>query len=315
LIWIPKLLPAIFLWACASVAVAKAESAPKVGEAEIIRNQVVSVNGTEELPIAVGDTVVRDEVVSTSANSDARIGLIDSTKLALGPNSTLKIDRAIYSDESRYKQIVISLTEGAFRFVTGRSDKKSYRIDTPTASIGVRGTILDILISENKTFVTLQDGQASVCAGTKCTQLLQRGHTADVTRTGGAIQIKRELVASWTFASVCSNNSQLCSPLPSLTKKASLPASVPNPTNGLKQLTRVCPTGQNLVGDRCVPDPTRDASLPGLNDVTRNTRQPTATNTLQPTVMPPTGLTTPGLGGVPAIGAPGGGISLPRLGR
>jgi hypothetical protein len=101
----------------ASVAIAKAEPTLRVGEAEIIRNQVVSVNGAELLPIAVGDAVVRDEVVSTSANSDARIGLIDNTKLALGPNSTLKIDRAVYSEESRYKQIVISLTEGAFRFV------------------------------------------------------------------------------------------------------------------------------------------------------------------------------------------------------
>jgi hypothetical protein len=96
----------------ALVAIAKAE-ALKVGEAEIIRNEVVSVKGSELLPIVVGDAVVRDEVVSTSADSDARIGLIDSTKLALGPNSKLKIDRAVYSDESRYKQIVIKLTEGA----------------------------------------------------------------------------------------------------------------------------------------------------------------------------------------------------------
>jgi hypothetical protein len=306
-----------FAVAIASTAIARAEPATKVGQAEVIRNDVVSVDGATLSPITVGDAVVRDEVVRTNLDSDARIGLIDNTKLALGPNSTLKIDRAVYSDESRYKQIVINLTAGAFRFVTGNSDKKSYRIETPTAWIGVRGTVLDILISENKTLVTLQDGQASVCAGTKCTQLLQRGHTADVTRAGGAIQIKRDLVPTWTFASVCSNNSQLCSPLPSLTKKASLPASVPKPTNRLKQLTRVCPSGQNLVGDRCVPDPTRDASLPGLNDVTRNTLQPTATNTLQPTVTPPTGqvLSTPGLGGVPAIGAPGGGISLPKLGR
>jgi FecR-like protein len=288
----------------ASVAIAKAEPTLRVGEAEVIRNQVVSIDGAESLPIAVGDAVVRDEVVSTSADSDARIGLIDKTKLALGPNSTLKIDRAVYSEESRYREIIIKLTGGAFRFVTGNSDKKSYRIETPTASIGVRGTILDILISENKTLVTLQEGQASVCAGKKCTQLLQRGHTADVTREGGAIQIRRALVPTWTFASVCSNNSQLCSPLPSLTKKASLPAAIPKTT----KLTRVCPSGQNLVGDSCVPDPTRDVSLPPVNDVARNAQLPTVT--------PSTGqvLGTPGRIGAPTIGG-GGGLSLPRLGR
>jgi hypothetical protein len=90
------------------------KSRPPIGSARG-DSLVVSINGTEELPIAVGDAVVRDEVVSTSADSDAGIGLIDSTKLALGPNSTLKIDRAVYSDENRYRQIVINLTAGAFR--------------------------------------------------------------------------------------------------------------------------------------------------------------------------------------------------------
>jgi hypothetical protein len=291
----------------ALVAIAKAE-ALKVGEAEIIRNEVVSVNGSELLPIVVGDAVVRDEVVSTSADSDARIGLIDSTKLALGPNSKLKIDRAVYSDESRYKQIVIKLTEGAFRFVTGNSDKKSYRIETPTAWIGVRGTILDILISENKTLVTLQDGQASVCAGRNCTRLLERGHTADVTREGRTIQIRRNLVPTWTFASVCSNNSQLCAPLPSLTKRASLPASGAKAVKGLN-LPLDCPNGQNRVGDRCVPVPTRDASLPALNDLARDTQTPA----IAPTVQLPDPAARIGL--PPTAPTLGGGISLPRLGR
>src|SRR5207248_7520971 len=129
----------------------------------------------------------------------------------------------------RYKQIVINLAERSFMFVTGKSDKNSYKIETPTASVGVRGTILDILISENRTLVTLQDGQASVCAGKKCTQLLERGHTADVTRQGGAVQIKRDLVPTWTFASVCSNNSQLCAPLPAIAKRANLPSPSAKP--------------------------------------------------------------------------------------
>jgi len=44
--------------ALASTTVASAE-AVKVGQAEVIRNEVVSVDGARLLPIAVGDTVVR----------------------------------------------------------------------------------------------------------------------------------------------------------------------------------------------------------------------------------------------------------------
>ena len=296
--------------ALASTTVASAE-AVKVGQAEVIRNEVVSVDGARLLPIAVGDTVVRDEVVSTSKDSDARIGLIDSTKLALGPNSTLKIDRAVYSDDQRYKQIVIRLTEGAFRFVTGNSDKKSYRIETPTAVVGVRGTILDILISENKTLVTLQEGLASVCAGKKCTRLLERGHTATVTLENGITQIKRDLVPTWTFASICSNNSSLCTPLPplaNLTKRAGLPAA----TTAAKSakgaaLTRLCPNGQPMVGGSCSTDLTNNGSLPGINDVARDTSLPPIAPAGQDLGVG----STLGRVGVPSPG----GLSLPRLGR
>ena len=36
------------------------------------------------------------------------------------------------------------MTTGAFRFVTGHSDKNAYKITTGLATIGVRGTTLDI---------------------------------------------------------------------------------------------------------------------------------------------------------------------------
>jgi hypothetical protein len=245
----------------------------KVGQAELIRNEVVNVDGAQLIPINVGDDVMRDAVIRTSADANARFGLIDNTKLTLGPGSELKIDRAVYADDSHYKQITIRLTEGAFRFITGNSAKKSYRIETPSASIGVRGTILDIRISDNQTLVALQDGKASVCAGGKCTQLLQRGHTANVTREGGVIQIKRDLVPSWTFASVCSGNSALCSPLPALTKKANLTAPALGDKAGKKgAITRFCPDGKPMTGGACAPlgDSLRDASLPRLNDTSRD---------------------------------------------
>jgi len=287
---------------------AAAEGALKVGQAEIIRNEVVNVGEAQLIPINVGDEVLRDEIIRTSANSDARFGLIDNTKLTLGPGSTLKIDRAVYADDARYKQITVRLTEGAFRFITGNSDKKSYKIETPYASIGVRGTILDIRISEKQTLVSLQDGKASVCAGSQCTQLLERGHTANVTREGGVTQIKRDLVPTWTFASVCSGNSALCSPLPALTKKANLTA----PLNGGKAakksaITRFCSDGQPMVGGSCGQslNPTRDALLPSTGETTRDL--PLLTNPSRDASLPVP--TTPNL----APAAPR--LSLPSLRR
>lgn len=299
-----------------TAAVARSEGSLKVGEAATIRNEVVSVEDAKVVPIVVGDAVVRDEVVKTSTDSDARIELIDKTKLTLGPNSILKIDRAVYADESRYKQITIRLTEGAFRFITGNSSKKSYRIETPDAVIGVRGTILDIRISQGQSLVTLQDGQASVCAGSKCTQLLERGHTANITRNGNVIDIKRELNPTWTFASVCSANSTLCAPLPAVanvTKRAGLatPDGLGKTQKGAA-IVRFCSNGQPMTGGRCDSSLTRDTSLPRLTDIAREQPSSGPLGEASPSGAPPVSL--PPIGS-PALGAPAGGISLPRLGR
>lgn len=256
---------------------ASAQGALKVGHAETVRNEVVNVGEAGLIPVNAGDEVVRDEIVRTGADSDARFRLLDNTKLTLGPGSTLKIDQAVYADEARYKQITIRLTEGAFRFITGLSDKKSYKIETPFAVIGVRGTILDIRISEKQTLVALQDGNATVCAGTRCTQLVERGQTANVTREGNVTRIKRDLVPTWTFASVCSGNSALCSPLPAVIKKANLLGPAQGGKAGKKAaVTRFCPDGQPMVGSNCGQsiNPTRDAALPSIGNPTRDVPPP-----------------------------------------
>jgi hypothetical protein len=301
----------------AMMASATAQQPVKVGQAELIRNEVLNVGEAQLIPINIGDVVVRDEVVRTSADSDARIGLLDDTKLTLGPGSTLKIDRAVYSGETSYKQITIGLTSGAFRFITGHSDKKSYKIETPFASIGVRGTILDIQVLENQTLVALQDGQASVCAGTQCTQLLKRGQTANVLRENGVTRIKRELTPSWTFASVCAANAALCAPLPvgNVLKKANLtiPASPGSKPAKNTTITRFCPNGRPMVNGECVPtqDALRDTSLPLLNgSTTRDSSLPLPNSTLSPSTVPPLGGT-----GLPPVNPPGGGLSLPTLRR
>ena len=100
--------------------------------------------------------------------------MADSTNLSLGPSATIKLDRTVFNDEHSYREIAIRMTSGAFRFVTGHSEKAAYKITTPLATIGVRGTILDMLSQRGRTIVVLQEGASSVCTtGRQCIQLTQ----------------------------------------------------------------------------------------------------------------------------------------------
>ena len=195
----------------AALEASPAHAQTRIGEAAVVKNEVVRVAGSATTPINVGDSVVRDETVRTGLDSAARLVMADSTNLLLGPNSTLKLDRTVFDDANSYRDISIRLTTGAFRFVTGNSDKGAYKIQTQVATIGVRGTILDILSQRGKTTVVLRDNGASrVCTLTfQCTDLTKPGDTAVITFAGGKYTILKSSNPPWTFA--CGAAAGLCS--------------------------------------------------------------------------------------------------------
>jgi hypothetical protein len=183
----------------------------RVGEAAVIKNEVVRVKGSAASRISIGDGVLRDEVVRTGPDSAARLVMIDSTNLSLGPNAAITLDRTVFNDEHSYRDIAIRLATGAFRFVTGHSEKTAYKITTSLAAIGVRGTILDILSQHGKVTVVLQEGASRVCTlGGQCVELAQPGETAVITSTGGKVAIRRFNNPPWTFASNCGAAAGLC---------------------------------------------------------------------------------------------------------
>jgi hypothetical protein len=198
------------LTACLAAQFALA-SETRVGEAVVIQNDVVRVAAEKTSPVNVGDSMLRDEVVRTGNDSAARFVMADSTNLSIGPSATIKLDRTVFNDEHSYRDIAIQLTTGAFRFITGHSEKAAYKIMTPLATIGVRGTILDILSQRGRTTVVLQEGAASVCTlNFQCIQLTQVGDTAVVTATGGKTTIHKTHGSAWNFAATCALAAGLC---------------------------------------------------------------------------------------------------------
>ena len=195
----------------AGLAANTAHAQTRVGEAAVVKNEVVRVIGSASSQINVGDGVLRDEIVRTGLDSVARLVMADSTNLSLGPGATIKLDRTVFNDEHTYRDIAIRLTTGAFRFVTGHSEKTAYKITTPLAAIGVRGTILDILSQRGKTTVVLQEGASRVCAtGGQCIELTQPGDTAVITSAGGKVTIQKTNNPPWTFAATSTAAAGLC---------------------------------------------------------------------------------------------------------
>src|SRR6266567_5473319 len=84
----------------------------RVGEAAVVKNEVLRVAGSATSQINVGDGLLRDEVVRTGLDSATRLVMADSTNLSLGPGATITLDRTVFNDEHSYREIAIRLTTG-----------------------------------------------------------------------------------------------------------------------------------------------------------------------------------------------------------
>jgi hypothetical protein len=91
-----------------------------------------------EAPVFTGDRI------TTNPNGLAQIIFADETKIVVGPNSNLFIDSFVFNPDNTARDVTVSAVKGFFRFISGNSPSDAYSIRTPTMTLGVRGTVLDI---------------------------------------------------------------------------------------------------------------------------------------------------------------------------
>lgn len=104
---------------------------------------VRQADGKEKL-LAVKSQVQEGDVLSTQADTYARIKFVDGGEVVLRPDSQLKVEAYRYeADKPQGDNMVLSMFKGGLRAVTGllgKRNKEKVAYQTPTATIGIRGT-------------------------------------------------------------------------------------------------------------------------------------------------------------------------------
>ena len=138
--------PIIFAMVFAFQAQALAQD-PKIGSAEAAQNKVEGIIGGQSQPVSKGTALYSNETVRTGENGVADLVFLDSTNLTVGPISEVLLDKFVYDPNGSSGVVVLHATKGAFRFVTGSQDKRAYQVQTPFGSLGVRGTIVEMMLA------------------------------------------------------------------------------------------------------------------------------------------------------------------------
>lgn len=155
-----------------------------IGIAEEVENTVNGTLGEQQRLLGKDDEIFANEIITTDDDSTANLVFSDETELAVGPLSTIVLDKFVYNPDTRTGEIVFNATRGVFRFITGLGNKNIYTIKTPLATIGVQGTEFDLVIDEaGEAGVLLGNGEVRVCnIKRKCKSLHRQGHYLQMSR-------------------------------------------------------------------------------------------------------------------------------------
>lgn len=118
---------------------AKSVAAESVGMVTKVENQaqIGSANAV------VGSLVQANDEVRTGPKSRLEISFRDNTKLSVGENATVVIDRFVFNPEQSTGELLLRTSTAAFRLATGRIDamkNKKINVTTPMGALAVRGT-------------------------------------------------------------------------------------------------------------------------------------------------------------------------------
>jgi hypothetical protein len=117
-------------------------------------------------PLTAGSAVYENDRLQTGGGN-IQIIFVDNTKLVVGPNSTLVIDRFLLRGGNRAGKFSVAALRGTFRFISGNSAKSAYDIRTTNATIGIRGTAFDFS-SGRTSLVAVLDGLVRFCSAGDC---------------------------------------------------------------------------------------------------------------------------------------------------
>lgn len=152
---------------CMAAASACALSAELAGSVSFVIGDA-SVIGAEgkTLPVARNDAIHAGRTLVTGATGHIHLRMIDGAFVSVRPQSRLRIEEYHYdATAAANNRIKFVLEQGVARSITGRAGeaaKENYRLNTPLAAIGIRGTDFVVQAGADLTRVTVQSGAVAM---------------------------------------------------------------------------------------------------------------------------------------------------------
>ncbi|MDC2994665.1 FecR domain-containing protein [Gammaproteobacteria bacterium] len=113
----------------------------QIGVAAAVNKNTVDLTPEERLLVEAGYKIIQNRTIETDEIGKAQMLLLDGTSFAIGPNSSVTLDKFIYNPKTSEGSLEVS-AKGLLRLVGGKVTKKNPAlIKTSSAVVGIRGGI------------------------------------------------------------------------------------------------------------------------------------------------------------------------------
>ncbi|HTO65005.1 MAG TPA: FecR domain-containing protein [Bradyrhizobium sp.] len=100
----------------------------------------------------IGDPIYRGDVIKTGADGRVGINFADGSSFNVSSNASMEMNEFVYDPAGKSNSTLFSLAKGTFTFIAGNVAKTgNMKVDTPVATLGIRGTTPHIEISDDGT--------------------------------------------------------------------------------------------------------------------------------------------------------------------
>lgn len=116
------------------------------GTIGVVRNSAGSATvtrGENVLPATTGTRLHTGDTLGTGPDGSLGVILRDDSSLSLGPSSSLVLQDFLFSPSEGKFSLLVRLSRGTMAYLSGLIGKlapEKARFETPTATIGIRGT-------------------------------------------------------------------------------------------------------------------------------------------------------------------------------
>lgn len=136
---------------------------PRAGMVDLVAGKVsVRTNAGVASQAVKGAIIGPGDTIETGASGELHMKMDDGGYIAVRPNTVIKVEQYVANGDAS-DSAVFSLFRGAMRSLTGwigKLNPKGYRVTTPTATIGIRGT------DHETTHIPLEDAKPGEIPGT-----------------------------------------------------------------------------------------------------------------------------------------------------